>query len=122
MTDNQTLALNFLKAFPTLTGPLRDHLHKMTGAQLIEQGLVDCLLAVTKSQTPTPGIVLTKIVLNNKKYYVNQETGYTYHRKQDESIGEWVGLFKKAGGPTKSPWIDTTVPEPDDSDEDNLKF
>ena len=64
-----------------------------------------------------------KVKMGEQRYWINQETGHTYLRLEDESQGEWAGLFKKSGGPKGGPWIDSSIPEPaaeeDEEEEEN---
>jgi hypothetical protein len=58
------------------------------------------------------------VMLGGNRYLVNLKTGHCYRREKDGSQGDWAGLFHRTGGPKNGPWIDESVAEPTDGDDD----
>ncbi len=61
---------------------------------------------------------LCRVVNLNSEYWINDTTRHAYHRNKDGSFGNWAGIFYN----TPTPHIDTSVEEPDESDEDNINL
>jgi hypothetical protein len=75
MTDKQSIATEFFKAFPTLAEEIYEHLGKLSGAQLIEEGLLDCLVAVTKLHNSSPATKIEERFLKQDTWNWLKETG-----------------------------------------------
>jgi hypothetical protein len=75
-------------------------------------------------------MVFKPALVNGDRFFVCLENGHAYDAAKDEAgayikntdgkfvQGNWAGIFHRTGGPKNGPWIDETVPEPTDDDDD----
>lgn len=76
-------------------------------------------VVVTNAATnSSPADEFKGVMLGGNRYLVNLASGHCYRREKDGSQGDWAGIFHRTGGPKNGPWIDETVAEPTDDDND----
>lgn len=55
-----------------------------------------------------------KVRRDNIRYFTDMNSGQSYYRNKDSSVGNWAGIFHKNGHPeSNGAWVDTSVLNPD---------
>lgn len=102
------VAADFIKAFPSLVEPLRDHINKLNVASLSQDGILEFFSTLMNLENSKKQREFKVARLDGKRYLVCFEDGHAYHRKDDGGYGNWAGIFTR----TPKVHIDTSVPEP----------